>query len=232
MTTLDSGWEMIASSQDQLTRQEIFSRTYDTLVSRVEQELDEPGLFTTQGGESQISPIIRASMRPEAFITGNEDTAYTFNADVQATPDVHAVTTAMKRVLDVNPIIPADRQKLIYDARYMLPHMSNEQIRYFLTHGLSPEQYQALNKVIELTRKIISNSNNKVTLDDISKRLGSHLFMPLDYYSIETSLAYREMDVKKGRDLSKDELQTGEQEMNARININRKLFDALLNSQA
>jgi hypothetical protein len=68
-----------------------------------------------------------------------------------------------------------------------------------------------------------------VTLEDLKKQLGSHLFMPLDYYSnIEPSLVYRENGVKKGRPISGDEMRRGGIEINRRERINHILFTKLL----
>ncbi len=62
---------------------------------------------------------------------------------------------------------------------------------------------EALDKVLALAERVLTSGENKVTLEDLKKQLGSHLFMPLDYYlNIETSFVYRENGVKRGRPIS------------------------------
>ncbi|MCB1110662.1 MAG: hypothetical protein KDK64_06730 [Chlamydiia bacterium] len=229
MDTLQGDWAMVPSQDDRLTHQEIFSKTYEALADRVEQDVGERGIFNFAGGAHEVERVVKESYDPRSFISGAQPQDFVFRDSLMAMRDVHSVTVAMKRILDTQPIISTDRLRDIYNVAFMLPKMSSEQIRELVTHGMDEAHQRALNRVIELARKILADPNNKVSLSDLSKQLGSHLFLPLDYYSnIETSLVYRENGVKKGRPLAASELATGGVEMDRRERINRLLFEALL----
>ncbi|QVL55762.1 MAG: hypothetical protein KFB95_00730 [Simkaniaceae bacterium] len=229
MESIQSDWAMVPTRQDQLSRQEIFGKTYGALVDRIDQDVDTKGLFNIAGNERQVEHLVKGSFDPTSFISSAEGNDYVFRDDVMATEDVHSVTIAMKRTLDYQPIISTDRLKSIYEIDFMLEGMSPEQIRCLITHGMDTVHVEALDKVLVLAGRILASGENKVTLEDLKKQLGSHLFMPLDYYSnIETSLVYRENGVKRGRPISGDEMRSGGLEINRRERINHILFTKLL----
>ncbi len=229
MESINSDWAMVPSHQDQLSRQEIFGKTYGALADRIDQDVDTKGLFNIAGNERQVERLVKGSFDPTSFISSTEGNDYVFRDDVMATEDVHSVTVAMKRTLDYQPIISTDRLKSIYEIDFMLEGLSPEQIRRLVTHGMDVAHIEVLDKVLALAERVLASGENKVTIGDLKKQLGSHLFMPLDYYSnIETSLVYRENGVKRGRPISGDEMRSGGLEINRRERINHILFTKLL----
>jgi len=229
MENLNSDWAMVPNRQDQVSRQEIFGKTYGALVDRIDQDVNTVGLFNIAGNERQVERLVKGSFDPTSFISSAEGNNYVFRDDVMATEDVHSVTIAMKRTLDYQPIISTERLKSIYETDFMLEGMSPEQVRRLVTHGMDAAHVEALDKVLALAERVLASGENKVTIGDLKKQLGSHLFMPLDYYSnIETSLVYRENGVKRGRPISGDEMRRGGLEIDRRERINHILFSKLL----
>jgi len=235
--SLQGGWEMIPKAADinreagtlKVKSEDMYKKTFSLLAERVTQEVDTPNLFNTTGSVSEVQRIVKKSFDKTAFITSSPEGPYTFRDDVMSTRDVHTATGALKKLIALKPIISGDRLRSVYETRFMLETMDHAQVRRLIIHGMSEEHQDALDTILTMAEKILDNLNNKISLEDLGKYLGSSLLMPLDFYSnIETSLVYRENDVKKGRPYSKEENRVGLLELDQRVKINTFILKMLL----